>query len=241
MRKRWDGLTVCTEDWAPRQPQDIIKIRPERIPKNTGIGEQSITPYTTYSSAMPIVRDNGGDGTYSDFIVTASSNGYLALTAGTYQYDSVLRYASFEGAGIGDGGITFISFTNSTSPTMAVGVRLTNDGGTFYYNVGNLVTSDNTGNTIFTGYTPGDELAVGTNAGVGSYGTIYLWRNGVLVDSHTLTSPLSTPPLAFGFYFPLLGAVSTFKVIETPVYEIDGATRYAQLLPMEFSPDEYGI
>lgn len=25
LKKRWDGLMVCTRDWEPRQPQDFVK------------------------------------------------------------------------------------------------------------------------------------------------------------------------------------------------------------------------
>jgi hypothetical protein len=25
LRKRWDGLMVCSKDWEPRQPQDFVR------------------------------------------------------------------------------------------------------------------------------------------------------------------------------------------------------------------------
>lgn len=28
-RKTWDNLVVCPEDWEPRHPQDVIRIRAE--------------------------------------------------------------------------------------------------------------------------------------------------------------------------------------------------------------------
>jgi len=30
LRKRWDGAMVCSADWEPRHPQDMIQARPER-------------------------------------------------------------------------------------------------------------------------------------------------------------------------------------------------------------------
>lgn len=30
IRKRWDGLLVCKDDWEPRHSLDFIKTRPER-------------------------------------------------------------------------------------------------------------------------------------------------------------------------------------------------------------------
>jgi hypothetical protein len=30
LRKRWDGAMVCSADWEPRHPQDLIHARPER-------------------------------------------------------------------------------------------------------------------------------------------------------------------------------------------------------------------
>ena len=31
LRKRWDGLMVCEEDWEVRHPQDFIKVQKEKI------------------------------------------------------------------------------------------------------------------------------------------------------------------------------------------------------------------
>lgn len=30
MKKRWDGLMVCHEDYEPRHPQDLIRVRGDR-------------------------------------------------------------------------------------------------------------------------------------------------------------------------------------------------------------------
>lgn len=30
LRKDWQGLMVCREDWEPRHPQDFLRTRPER-------------------------------------------------------------------------------------------------------------------------------------------------------------------------------------------------------------------
>jgi hypothetical protein len=29
LRKRWDGLLVCSKDWEPEHPQNRIRLRPE--------------------------------------------------------------------------------------------------------------------------------------------------------------------------------------------------------------------
>ena len=47
IRKRWDGLLVCDEDWEPRHPQDFVR----------GIQEKS--------NILPFTFDNDGD-TYSE-------------------------------------------------------------------------------------------------------------------------------------------------------------------------------
>jgi hypothetical protein len=31
VRKRWDGLMVCKKDWETRHPQDLIRMKPERV------------------------------------------------------------------------------------------------------------------------------------------------------------------------------------------------------------------
>jgi hypothetical protein len=30
LRKRWDGMMVCEQDWEPRHPVDLIRVRRER-------------------------------------------------------------------------------------------------------------------------------------------------------------------------------------------------------------------
>lgn len=30
LRKRWDGLLVCSADWEPRHPQDFVRAVPDR-------------------------------------------------------------------------------------------------------------------------------------------------------------------------------------------------------------------
>lgn len=30
-RKRWDGLLVREKDWEPRHPQDLLRVKPDRI------------------------------------------------------------------------------------------------------------------------------------------------------------------------------------------------------------------
>ena len=36
LRKRWDGLMVCDDDWEPRQPQDFVR----------GVADFQAPPYT---------------------------------------------------------------------------------------------------------------------------------------------------------------------------------------------------
>lgn len=36
MRKRWDGVMVCQEDWEPRQPQEFVR----------GVPDQQSLPWT---------------------------------------------------------------------------------------------------------------------------------------------------------------------------------------------------
>jgi hypothetical protein len=31
LRKRWDGLMVCEEDWEQRHPQDLLRVQREQI------------------------------------------------------------------------------------------------------------------------------------------------------------------------------------------------------------------
>lgn len=36
LRRRWDGLMVCKQDWEPRQPQDFVR----------GVQDQKPLPFT---------------------------------------------------------------------------------------------------------------------------------------------------------------------------------------------------
>lgn len=31
LKKRWDGLVVCNEDWEQRHPQDLLRVQREQI------------------------------------------------------------------------------------------------------------------------------------------------------------------------------------------------------------------
>jgi hypothetical protein len=31
LKKRWDGLMVCAEDWEQRHPQDLLRVQKEKI------------------------------------------------------------------------------------------------------------------------------------------------------------------------------------------------------------------
>jgi hypothetical protein len=31
LKKRWDGLMVCSDDWEPRHPQELLRVRPEHV------------------------------------------------------------------------------------------------------------------------------------------------------------------------------------------------------------------
>lgn len=31
LKKRWDGLMVCRTDWETRHPQDLLRVKPEKI------------------------------------------------------------------------------------------------------------------------------------------------------------------------------------------------------------------
>lgn len=31
LRKRWDGLMVCRQDWEQRHPQELLRVKPEKI------------------------------------------------------------------------------------------------------------------------------------------------------------------------------------------------------------------
>ena len=59
MRKRWDGLMVCPNDWEPRHPQDFLRAVPDRqaVPWNRPETPDVFTlfcPYPTFFGAADI-------------------------------------------------------------------------------------------------------------------------------------------------------------------------------------------
>lgn len=55
MRKRWDGLYVCKEDWEVRHPQDFIRITPDDTSVEFSYGDDDYdkTPVTPFDPPNP--------------------------------------------------------------------------------------------------------------------------------------------------------------------------------------------
>lgn len=66
-RQRWDGFIVCEDDWEPRQPQDFVRARQDKITvpfqrpiptlefvtlSCTAISKQSVADYATADCAQ---------------------------------------------------------------------------------------------------------------------------------------------------------------------------------------------
>ena len=60
LRKRWDGLMVCKDDWEPRHPQDLIKIPKEDVSVPWSRPEQADTFIANPGYVAPTigVQDN---------------------------------------------------------------------------------------------------------------------------------------------------------------------------------------
>jgi hypothetical protein len=58
LRKRWDGLMVCPNDWNPRQPQDFVRgiADPQPPPWTRPEGQDTFVPIIT-----SILLDTNGD------------------------------------------------------------------------------------------------------------------------------------------------------------------------------------
>lgn len=61
LRPRWDGLTVCSKDWEPRHPMDLLRTHSDESP--TGSSPEADPTYVdvTYS----YTPDPPPDGTFS--------------------------------------------------------------------------------------------------------------------------------------------------------------------------------
>lgn len=75
LRKRWDGLMVCTHDWEPRHPQDFIKPIKERI----GVPWTRPNPEPVFVNVCSLTAVNAlpGLGT-GGCMIAGSTNGYSA-------------------------------------------------------------------------------------------------------------------------------------------------------------------
>jgi len=70
LRKRWDGLYVCEEDFEPRHPADFFRVRPE-------------------DTTVPWVRlDDGQDENLTRYVAEEGSGG---LGSGLYVPDSYVE------------------------------------------------------------------------------------------------------------------------------------------------------
>jgi hypothetical protein len=54
LRKRWDGAMVCSKDWEPRHPQDMIRPRSER----QHIQNARVEPVPRYVEANEVTADD---------------------------------------------------------------------------------------------------------------------------------------------------------------------------------------
>lgn len=83
LRKRWDGIMVCPEDWETRQPQDFVRgiadtqvpqwVRPEATDTFTAVGNIGL------SSAIADVAIAG----YA-ITDTTTPSWYMTVPAGTF-------------------------------------------------------------------------------------------------------------------------------------------------------------
>lgn len=66
LKKRWDNLMVCSKDWEPRQPQDLIKSVPDKQsvpwtrPDNDGL---DVSPNYTVNTLTPVPPGTFNNGT----------------------------------------------------------------------------------------------------------------------------------------------------------------------------------
>jgi hypothetical protein len=67
LRKRWDNLMVCAEDFEMRHPQDLIKSIPEKpAPPFSRPRNQGDSPLLPVTFTSPMV-DNAGNTYFIDF------------------------------------------------------------------------------------------------------------------------------------------------------------------------------
>lgn len=72
IRKRWDGLLVCDEDWEPRHPQDFVRGVPELSNKLPFAFD--VDGYTPTGVAGNLINSTGISGTaYSGYAVAGTA------------------------------------------------------------------------------------------------------------------------------------------------------------------------
>jgi len=82
LRKDWQGLMVCREDWEPRHPQDFLRTRPEHagvpIARPEPEDDNRLVCYMWDSSGYAGLAQAGcmiaGNNTYSASFLTTQKN-----------------------------------------------------------------------------------------------------------------------------------------------------------------------
>lgn len=79
LKRRWDGLMVCKEDYELRHPQEFLRVQKERI------SVPFTRPYPasdTYTSTFSLLETEASDSLYGNYIYITDENG-VALTTET--------------------------------------------------------------------------------------------------------------------------------------------------------------
>jgi hypothetical protein len=83
LKKRWDGLMCCPQDWNPRQPQDFVRGIPD--PQAPPWTRPDVQPQFIYNPVTYAVTDLCGNALY-DF-----SNNIITAFATSTIYDSSIN------------------------------------------------------------------------------------------------------------------------------------------------------
>jgi len=147
----------------------------------------------------------------SDQVSTQLEFQYLAI-----KQDVTIRIPELD---LGD---TFIIGFSDGTPSNGIGVFFNSQGSYDVIGVGNSTNYTSLNHNLDSTA----EYTIAVDGGAGTYGTAYLYENGVLLLSHELTQALGATPDRFAIFCQSTAVPATFTLVDVRSYDIPNSTAW---------------
>jgi SPP1 family predicted phage head-tail adaptor len=188
------------------------------IPVSEVLETDSIDPPTL----VVLTTSNGASAEIlTDYTAQFTGSGGIVVTQQEFIYSGTKQDCTIIGPSFDQGGVYYFAFA-TYPPTMAIGFALHRSGLNSYYRVGNLITPDNTGLIEFD-YDDQAQYSIAVDSNAGTYGTVWLYKNGQPVNSHILTAALAATPNTFAMYCAQIGGPAICTLVDARSNSVSGS------------------